>query len=207
MNDTERIAAYYDGLVERYGYSPQARDSSRELLLEIRYRVLSEVLDLNGMRVLEVGCGFGDLGNFIQARFKNVGYVGIDISRSMVETGRQIHPNLALHHANLLSWKPTGQFDVVFAQGIFYLLGEDAESKMERLIERMFGLAERAAAFCTLSMWAERRDKDEFYVDPLRTLQICHTLTPHVVLRHDYLPNDFAAYLYRSSPYASGGRW
>ena len=207
MNDTERIAGYYDRLVERYGYSPLARDSSRESLLEIRYRVLSEVLDLSGKRVLEVGCGFGDLGKFIHARFKNVAYVGIDISRSMVETGRQIHPNLTLHHADLLSWKPTGQFDVVLAQGIFYLLGEDAENKMNRLVARMLSIAEKAAAFCTLSTWAETCDEHEFHADPLRTLQMCHTLTPHVVLRHDYLPNDFAAYLYPQSPCASGGGW
>lgn len=207
MADLDKISAYYDGLVQRYGYSPRARDSSGELLLNTRYRVLSEALDLSGTRVLEVGCGFGDLGMFIQARYKNVRYVGIDISRSMVETGRMIHPNLTLCHADLLSWEATGKFDVVLAQGIFYLMGEDAENKMNRLIDRMFALAEKAVAFCTLSAWAKRREENEFYADPLRTLKMCQTLTPRVVLRHDYLPNDFAAYLYRLSPCASGGGW
>ena len=121
-----------------------------------------------------------------------------------METGRQMHPKLTLHHADLFSWEPTGRFDVVLANGIFYLLGGDAEKKMDRLVERMFSLAERAAAFCTLSAWAERRNEHEFYADPLHTLRKCHAITPHVVLRHDYLHNDFTAYMYRTSPYASG---
>jgi len=198
VNDTERIAAYYDRLVERHGYSVQARDSSYEPSLQARYRVLCEVADLNGKSILEVGCGFGDLGRYIQARFGNTTYVGIDISRSMIDTGRKVHPNLALYHADLLTWAPRGRFDIVLAQGIFYLLSDDAETMMKRLIERMFSLAEQAAAFCTLSAWADSHHQNEFYADPLKTLMTCRTFTPHVVLRHDYLSNDFTIYLHRS---------
>lgn len=202
--DRDRIAAYYDRLVDQFGYSPRALDGLHRDSLLLRYQALSEVLNFTGKRVLEVGCGFGDLGTFLKARYENLEYVGVDISLRMVEVGSQVHPDLDLRHKDILHGPPSETFDVVLAQGIFYLLGDDAERKMHLMIHTMFNLASEALAFCTLSTWASTQNHREFYADPLKTIAFCRQLTPRLVLRHDYLPNDFAVYLYRSEPRKSG---
>ena len=51
--DQERIAEYYDRLVDRHGYDPRACDASGAKPLGVRYKVLSEVADLTGKSVLE----------------------------------------------------------------------------------------------------------------------------------------------------------
>jgi SAM-dependent methyltransferase len=204
--DRDRIAAYYNNLVEQHGYSVEARDSTREELLLARYKVLNGVANLAGKRVLEVGCGFGDLGAYLQANAPGVQYVGIDISARMIDEGRKVHPNLDIRHADVLSWKPEHSFDVVMAQGIFYLLGEDAERKSLKLIATMYELATEAAAFCTLSGWAENKHPGEYFADPVATLGFCRTLTKWVVLRHEYLPNDFCIYLYRQAQFLASPR-
>ena len=203
--DRDRIAAYYDQLVDKYGYSRRALDVLRKDSLLVRYQVLSEVLNLTGKRVLEVGCGFGDLGAFLKTRYKNLEYVGVDISLRMIEVGSQIHPDLDLRHKDILGWPPSDTFDVVLAQGLFYLLEDDAERKMHLLIRTMFNLAKEALAFCTLSTWASTLNDGEFHADPLKTTAFCRQLTSRLVLRHDYLPNDFAVYLYRSESRKSRG--
>ena len=38
----------------------------------------------------------------------------------------------------------------------------------------------------------------EFYADPVQTLSWCHTLSPFVVLRHDYHSRDFTVYVYKA---------
>jgi SAM-dependent methyltransferase len=202
--DARRIGAYYDRLVDTHGHSPLACDASTGSSLEVRYRVLSDVVDLTDKRVLEVGCGFGDLGAYVVDRFSGVSYLGIDVSERMIEVGRSVHPTLDLRHADVLDFDPAESCDVVLSQGIFYLLGEDAEPKMTTLIARMFDLASEALAFCTISAWAQRGDPGEFRPDPLRTLEFCRQLTTSLVLRHEYLPNDFAVYMYSSSPTAEG---
>lgn len=202
--DARRIGAYYDRLVDAYGHSPLACDARAECSLAIRYRVLSEVADLSDKRVLEVGCGFGDLGTYLVNRYPGVSYYGIDVSERMIEVGRSVHPTLDLRHADLLNWDPVEEYDVVLAQGIFYLLGQDAETKMSRLISRMFELAGEALAFCTISSWATEGDPGEFRPDPVRTLACCKQLTTSLVLRHDYLQNDFAVYAYRASAATKG---
>ena len=193
----DKIANYYDGLVDKYGYDPRACDASAAKSLEVRYKALSEVADLTGKSVLEVGCGFGDLGFYLQQKYTGVRYLGIDVSHRMIEEGRKVHPNLSLRVQNVLDLKKAEGFDVVLAQGIFYLLGDNAETKMHTLVEKMFSLSREALAFCAISAWTLNKRNDEFYVDPLALLDWCRKLTTYILLRHDYLPHDVALYLYK----------
>jgi len=195
--DPQRIARYYDELVDRYGHDPRACDASSSASLEIRYRVLAGVCDLSGLSVLEVGCGFGDLGVHVQARFPNVRYTGIDLSPRMIEEARRCHPGLEFSCCDLMAMPDVAQFDVVLAQGIFYLLSEDADARTQAMIGKMFTLAKKAVAFSAISTWTTRKTPGEHYLDPATILTTCRTLTSKIVLRHDHLPNDVAVYLYK----------
>lgn len=194
--DSGRIASYYDALVDRYGHDPRACDASGIESLERRYRVLGDVQDLSGRRVLEVGCGFGDLGAYLRRRYEGVVYRGVDLSHRMVEAGRAAH-GLDLRVANVLDLDPAEErYDVVLAQGIFYLLDGDAEAKMQELVRAMAALSLEATAFTAVSTWTPSPEPGEYYVDPVGLLGFCRTLAPLVTVRHDYHPGDVAAYLY-----------
>ena len=152
---------------------------------------------MSGRSVLEVGCGFGDLGAYLRARYEGLSYRGIDLSPRMVEEGRRVHPGLELEVCDVLDVPDGERFDYVVAQGIFYLLREDPEARMRAIVERMFALAREAVALTAISTWASKRDPDEFYVAPETALELGRSLTRAVVLRHDYHPGDLALYLYK----------
>jgi SAM-dependent methyltransferase len=191
------IASYYDDLVNRFGHDPRACDYGRPTSQTTKFQLLSEVTPLQGLRLLDVGCGFADYADFLQARYGEVTYVGVDISPRMVDEARQLRPGLDLRLLNILHEKSAETFDVVNANGIFYLLGAEAPELMRALIRRMFELSTVAVAFNSLSSWASVHEPSEFYADPIETLAYCRTLTPWVVLRHDYLAHDFTIYMYR----------
>ena len=197
--DRARISAYYDGLAVRFGDGPGSADAVGEETLHVRYRVLTGVTDLSGKRVLDVGCGTGGLGAYLGRESVGVEYTGIDISRGAIEAGRHAHSELRLIEADVLDWNPDDEYDVVLAQGIFYLLEGDAETKMRRLIDRMFGLAREAAAFCTISAWHAGDGACEFRADPIRLAEYCGGLTRRLVVRHDYHPGDVAVYMYKTA--------
>jgi SAM-dependent methyltransferase len=197
VNDGERIAEYYDALVERFGEDPRSVDASSTEALEVRYRALDEVAPLGGKHILEAGCGFGGLGAYLRAHHEGIRYLGIDLSSRMIRLGQELHPELELREGNLLELEGEDVFDVVLAQGIFYLLGEGAEAKMHELIERMFRLAREAVAFSAISTWGAANDSTEYRVDPARVLEFVQGLTAWVVLRHDYHPGDVTLYLYK----------
>jgi len=62
-----------------------------------------------GQRVLELGCGFGDL----LAALKPSSGVGIDFSSEMIERARQRHPDLCFVQADAHTFELDEQFDVI----------------------------------------------------------------------------------------------
>jgi hypothetical protein len=116
----------------------------------------------------------------------------------MIDVGREVHPDLDLREGNVLDVDEGVQYDVVLAQGIFYLLGERAESKMQELLVKMFQLARGAVAVSAISTWSDRdAEAGEYRVDPVALLGFARSLTTSVALRHDYHPGDVTLYLYK----------
>ncbi len=193
----DRITKFYDSLVDRYGHDPRACDYGRAESQATKFKVLADVMDLKNKRVLDVGCGFADYADYLRDRFGSVTYVGIDISTRMISEARRLRPNLDLRVCNILDDTVNGTFDVVTANGIFYLLGDEAPGLMHQIIRRMYETAQSAVAFNSLSSWAEIKQPGEFHADPAETMEFCRRCTPWVTMRHDYLPHDFAIYMYR----------
>jgi len=193
-----RIASYYEDLIRKYGHDARACDYGRPETQNLKFRILSEVLPLSGCSLLDIGCGFADYATFLQAHFSELVYSGIDLCSAMVSEARRHHPYLDLRVANIHDASLNRTFEVVSANGIFYLLGDQAWPMMQRIIERMYALATKAVSFNSLSAWAKDQEPGEFYADPLQTLDFCRRLTPSVVLRHDYHPRDFTVYLYKT---------
>jgi len=195
-----RIAKFYDERVDRYGNDPRACDYGRAESQLSKFKVLSEVGDLTGKHVLDVGCGFADYAVYLGKRFKRVKYMGIDISQRMIDEAKRLRPDLELRVLNILDDSFNEPFDVVTSNGIYYLLGEKGPELMRRIIRRMYALARNAVAFNSLSSYAPRKEPNEFYPDPLETFQFSREITPWVTLRHDYLPHDFTIYMYHEQP-------
>ncbi len=198
MTDTfGRISDYYDRLVRQYGHDPRACDYGRPESQNIKFRILSEVIPLANCSLLDVGCGFADFATYLQGCFSGLKYSGIDLCSAMVTEAQRNQPGLDLRVANIFDASFDRTFDVVTANGIFYLLGEQAWPLMQQIIERMYALATSAVAFNSLSAWAKEQEAREYYADPLKTVDFCRQLTGRVVLRHDYHARDFTIYLYR----------
>jgi SAM-dependent methyltransferase len=193
----DHIAHYYADLIKKYGHDPRACDYGRAESQAIKFKVLSEVLPMEGARVLDVGCGFADYYRYLSANHASIAYTGLDITPDMIAEARQLEPSLDLRCANILKWESQESFDIVTANGIFYLIKDDPVVKMHAIIRAMFDKAKIAVAFNSLSAWASDQHEGEFYADPLTTLSFCRELSPWAVLRHDYHSRDFTIYLYK----------
>src|ERR1039457_4278712 len=62
-----------------------------------------------GLRVLEVGCGLGDL----LAAVKPARGVGVDFSPAMIALARQRHPELEFHVADAAEFSAPEKFDYI----------------------------------------------------------------------------------------------
>ena len=158
---------------------------------------MTDILPLKGKTMLDIGCGFADFADYLAAEGHDVQYTGYDLCPQMIENAKKRRPDLTLEVRNILFDPPQKKFDVVTANGIFYLLGDNAPELSRRLISAMFDLANEAVAFNSLSSWTTDQEAGEYYADPAETLNFCRTLTPWLSLRHDYHHRDFTVFMYK----------
>jgi hypothetical protein len=88
---------------------------------------------------------------------------------------------------------------MVVASGVMSYRVSHMQAYVEKVLHRLYSWATIGVALNFLSgaTPASERVKQFMYYDPAHVLELAFKLTPNVVLRHDYLPNDFTLYLYR----------
>jgi SAM-dependent methyltransferase len=197
--DDQRNVQLYTSLAEKFGPGVRALNWSSEKSQQLRFEILNQVGRLHMASVLDVGCGLGDFLDWVQAAGIKINYTGLDLTPRMIEIARTRFPGKAFILGSLFDAREQleGSYDFVLASGIFYLRKNSPWKFLTRTVALMFRLCKQAVAFNSLSAWAPKKEGQEYYPDPLLTAAYCHTLTPWVVLRHDYHPGDFTIYMYK----------
>lgn len=204
MSDaSKKILSFYDGHIDEHDSGPRAVGWNDKRSQEARFAAVCRVGDLDGMSVLDVGCGLGDLCGYIENRFQNVQYAGIDINPRYIERARQAYPSAHFEVVdfNTYEGKPA---DYVFASGVFAIKIPDHKKLYFEQIKRMFALARKGIAFTMLNV-AQHAD-DEIYaaysIDEVR--ELCLTMTDDVAVYQDYLPHDFTVVVRHRSTKSRG---
>jgi SAM-dependent methyltransferase len=199
----ESTARWYEDKVRTYGFDHRGLGFRTRTSQLKRFEALMALGDLEGCRILDVGCGFGDFLAFLQERGVHPHYTGIDICEPMVRRCiERFGQDARFEVADLLEYEPADTFDYVFGSGLF---GLDAEGVRERILPslgRMVRWARTGVAVNFLSAAYPNPAENRIYVEPGKAMEAALTLAPAVRLDHTYLPNDFTLYLYRSPQWA-----
>lgn len=198
LDDIKNIKIY-ENLLLLHGETYRALDwGSKESQLK-RFEVLSEIGFDNGDSVLDVGCGLSDFNFWLEERFPNLNYSGLDLSPKMIEKSNKRYPNCRFFLGSILDVDfGAKQFDFLVASGIFVFRENDPLGYMKKTIERMYKLCIKGTAFNCLSNFTINNSDAEFTADPCDIFRFCKSISSRVILRHDYHPNDFTIYLYKN---------
>jgi trans-aconitate methyltransferase len=195
--DKKRLKAFYDPAIEGYGpHDVRALRWSEYEGQQERFRVLCEAGVTDGSSVLDVGCGFGDLYDYLRLNFSNVAYLGIDINPNMIDVARTKYAQALFEVADFGTWDGKSR-DYVLASGALSFKIPNYRDVYFGYIKKMFELARMAAAFNMLDSRAHIDDETFATYDPYEIEAYCRGLTPRVELRNGYLRQDFTVYLYR----------
>jgi SAM-dependent methyltransferase len=198
---------FYESHLRRFGYGYRALGFGRRSSQEKRFAAVLALGALHGKRLLDVGCGFGDLLAWLNARGIEPRYTGMDICRPMIERCRKrFSREIAARAARFLigdalSFPCDEPYDFIVASGIFGYAAKDTRKRVQPTLERLFDLTRIALAVNFLSRRAPSRSPGRLYLHPADVLQFALKLTPAVRLDHSYLPNDFTLCLYRTPPW------
>lgn len=77
-----RIGQFQQGTVEALGW----RNMNSQ---QLRFQALVKVGNLNGAKILDIGCGYGDLKAFLDSHFSDFDYTGIDQMPEFIAEARK----------------------------------------------------------------------------------------------------------------------
>ncbi len=200
-NFSEAAREFYSGKYAEHGDSIEAVGWRSAEKQELRFEVLAGIGEIDGARVLDVGCGFGDMLDYFIRSGKDVQYFGMDIMEDFVNTAQVRLPGARLFAFDILDDAPEGfepPFDYVLASGLLGLnLGDNGAFAREAL-RKMYEWCGTGVAANFVSSYVDYREDYLAYTSPEEIFKFCKTeLTGRVALRHDYLPHEFSLYLYR----------
>ena len=193
----DHVKSYFDKRIQEHGASPRGSDWNSETSQNIRFDQLLKVVELPSFSLLDYGCGYGALADYLVARSLTADYYGYDILESAIETARRFHAG-----------KPNRQFftersqlpvcDYTVASGIFNFRGEqpveDWTAYTLGVLHEFDQLSRRgfSSNFLTKYSDAEKMRPDLYYADPMFLFDYCkRTFSRNVALLHDYHLFDF----------------
>lgn len=188
-----QVSDYYTGKLRAHGETAQGVDWKDEVSQALRFEQLVKLLPLEGdYLVLDYGCGYGALLDYLRDKGYGCRYLGLDVSPEMVAVAAKRHAADARAKFRQGVGIPAG-VDYILCSGVFNVrLGRGDEEWQAYLMEtlRAFAAAARRGfAFNLLTTYADK-DKmrpDLHYADPCRLFDWAkREVSRHVALLHDY---------------------
>lgn len=211
---TNAFLEHHSKVFEEHGATARGLDWSSEDDVILRYEKMVAIFSKAGkdqrheVSILDVGCGYGGLLDYLKSQNIAVRYTGIEVVPAMVEHARHRHPDANIIHADIFQHHFDEIFDYVVCSGVLtQKLGAGRREMLrfsQRLIRRMYELCGVGAAFNMMSSNVNYMAPNLFYVSPVEMLAFClNEISSHVALDHSYrLFYEFTTYVYREASQA-----
>ena len=187
------IKDLYRERILEYGQDPKALGWPRNDQ-DLRFERLTRIWNFENLKIVDYGCGFGDLYSYLCNRGVDFEYVGVDISPEMIEQANELHPEAKFEVlSNPLDELP--ECDIVFACGAHALKLEDNQ----KFVRDSFALFKKSAkvgfGVTFLSTHSDIRHKKNYYSDPDFILNHSYTLSKRILLDNMFMPFEFSVFV------------
>ncbi len=132
----ENLAHKYNNLwVQKYSLGPTRRE-----VLKI---VLPLLKENNKLRILDIGCGTGQLVNEISKSYEDVNYLGIDVASNMISEAKSNNiknKNIKFKTCGIEKFKTKDKFDIIICTHAFPYF-----PNKEEILKKMYKMCNKNA--------------------------------------------------------------
>lgn len=192
------VSEYYTNKLKQFGTTPAGVDWNSKQSQELRFEQLSKVLPVEDdavISVLDYGCGYGAMYEYLKQRYPNLAFVGYDISEEMINSCKQLYGESARWTSQVSELVPV---DYVVASGIFNVRMNFSDSQwlsyILETLDTMNEFGQKGFSFNVLTSYSDKEYMrgDLYYADPLSLFDHCKTRYSRcVTLLHDYPLYEF----------------
>ena len=194
MEDRKRIVAnHYEPLLNKYSRGYEILDwESLDSQIK-RFQVLTSNVDLSGKKLLDIGCGTGDLFAYLKKQKLDVNYYGIDILPKMIERAYEFYPEGRFFSGNMFKESPFSkkQFDIIFCSGVFNLNMGDNETFFKEALPVFFAHAKEKIVFNLLDPGHFVQTDKYYFFNQKAVLHLIRQYSDEAIAVTGYIPSDF----------------
>ena len=190
----EYLISFYDKRLLLHGDRSEAVGWSSAGQIS-RYQTLLEAGDITDTRVLDFGCGKGDLCGFLRDRGIRAGYTGFDINEKLIILARHKYPGVDFRVFDIDKDVLNEDFDYIFLCGVFNLKVEGIDETARNTLKELFRHCTKTLAFNAISAHEPKKDFQLHYMSPEEMLDFAATLSPHVTVSYDKTSYDFTIFV------------
>jgi SAM-dependent methyltransferase len=198
MNEKEKSETIkrYNQRLEEFGYNPLSLGWGEKNRANLRFEILLSQWDFNRANILDFGCGFGDLHNYMKnSGIIDFSYTGVDINENLIKKGLEVYPGLNLINADWLESAPEDTFDYILSSGVFNHKLEDNFEFITKAMQLFNRLSKKGFALNFLSDKVEFEYDYTYHASPSKILEMGYLFSNKIVLRNDYMPYEFTLFV------------
>lgn len=198
---SQKVKELYQKKFEKHGITHKALFWKSRGAAHQRFRQMWAEIDFSDRSILDVGCGFGEMAHFLDKRYRDFTYTGVDIVPEFITEAKRKYPHHRFFCQDYFSDPMTEKFDIVIASGTLNSNVGDNMNFRKKAIAAMFNHAMGVLAFNMLGAHPQpenKKDSNIWYADSLEVLEYCMSLTRRVILRAHYHPADFTILMFPS---------
>ena len=195
MKRKEKIREYYLPKLKNEKSDSGCLGWENEQAQELRFEVLKNIF-FHGASVLDVGCGLGNLYDYLKKQDYNFKYTGVDILPEMIFRAKEKNPQAEFFSANIFEDDLFGdrKFDVIYASGIFNIELGNNDDFLRNALQRFVSLSNKFVVFNLLHARSATKEPGYYYQTP-DTVQKLFPPVKKILFIDDYLDNDFSTIL------------
>lgn len=191
MSMLKKVDEYYTDKILTHGISPKGVDWSTKESQILRFQQLSKIFNQKSFSIGDIGCGYGEFINYLNAHFSNFEYHGYDISIEMINEAKKLFSNNLFHHIKDNSEiKP---HDFLILSGLFNLKFEYQISEWKDFVKQsLIDINKKAIKGFSFNILTSYSDKEKmrddlYYADPMEYFDFCkRNFSRNISLLHDY---------------------
>lgn len=193
----EYVISFFDKTLQLHGDRPAAVGMSQKGQ-EFRFETFLNIdSDIIGKKVLDYGCGKGDLYQFFKDNDISVSYTGFDINQNLISFAGNKFPEADFRVFDIEEERLNEDFDYIFLCGIFNLKLAGIDETIKNVLKKLFERCNIAIAFNALSDKCLNKDFQLHYLSPegIREFAL-KELSPHAFIKEGSF-DDFTMFVYK----------